>query len=32
LDYKAQISLDQGLKRFVTWFKEYRHLYQLPGH
>ena len=31
LGYKPSISLPEGLKRFVTWFKEYGHLYKLPG-
>ncbi len=31
LGYKPQVSLAEGLRRFVEWFREYGHLYQLPG-
>jgi len=31
LGYKPRTSLAEGLKRFVGWFKEYGHLYRLPG-
>ena len=25
------MSLAEGLRRFVTWFREFGHLYKLPG-
>jgi UDP-glucuronate 4-epimerase len=31
LGYKPQVPLAEGLRRFVAWFREYGHLYQLPG-
>jgi UDP-glucuronate 4-epimerase len=31
LGYEPKVSLAEGLRRFVAWFKEYGHLYQLPG-
>jgi len=31
LGYQPKTSLAEGLRKFVTWFKEYGHLYQLPG-
>lgn len=31
LGYKPKVSLPEGLTRFVAWFREYGHLYQLPG-
>jgi len=31
LGYRPRTSLSEGLKRFVAWFREYGHLYKLPG-
>ena len=31
LGYKPRVSLPEGLKRFVEWFREYGHLYTLPS-
>ena len=31
LGYRPRTSLRDGLKNFVAWFREYGHLYQLPG-
>jgi UDP-glucuronate 4-epimerase len=31
LGYEPKTSLADGLRKFVAWFKEYGHLYQLPG-
>lgn len=31
LGYQPKVSLAQGLSRFARWFKEYGHLYRLPG-
>ena len=31
LGYEAQISLGEGLRRFVAWYREFGHLYKLPG-
>jgi UDP-glucuronate 4-epimerase len=31
LDYEPKVPLAEGLKRFVAWFREYGHLYKLPG-
>ena len=31
LGYEPKVSLAEGLRRFVAWFKEYGHLYKLPG-
>src|SRR4051812_28976529 len=31
LGYNPKVSLAEGLKRFVEWFREYGHLYTLPG-
>jgi UDP-glucuronate 4-epimerase len=31
LGYEPKVTLAEGLRRFVEWFKEYGHLYQLPG-
>ena len=31
LGYEAQISLSEGLRRFVAWYREFGHLYKLPG-
>jgi UDP-glucuronate 4-epimerase len=31
LGYKPKVTLAEGLKRFVAWFREYGHLYSLPG-
>lgn len=31
LGYSPNISLAEGLKRFVAWFNEFGHLYKLPG-
>ena len=31
LGYQPRVSLDDGLRRFVAWFREFGHLYKLPG-
>lgn len=31
LGYSPKVSLAEGLRRFVAWFREYGHLYTLPG-
>ncbi len=31
LGYEPKVSLAEGLQRFVEWFKDYGHLYKLPG-
>jgi UDP-glucuronate 4-epimerase len=31
LGYLPKTSLSQGLEKFVAWFREFGHLYQLPG-
>ncbi len=31
LGYEPRVSLDEGLRRFVAWFREFGHLYKLPG-
>ncbi len=31
LGYAPKHTLAQGLEKFVAWFREYGHLYQLPG-
>ena len=31
LGYRPKVTLAEGLQRFVTWFREYGHLYSLPG-
>jgi UDP-glucuronate 4-epimerase len=31
LGYRPKTSLSEGLKKFVAWFREYGHLYKLPG-
>ena len=31
LGYEPKVSLAEGLRRFVEWFREYGHLYQLPA-
>ncbi|GIW78031.1 MAG: epimerase [Phycisphaerae bacterium] len=31
LGYTPQISLPEGLRRFVAWYNEYGHLYKMPG-
>ena len=31
LGYDPQVGLDEGLRRFVSWFREFGHLYRLPG-
>ena len=31
LGYQPRVSLDEGLRRFVAWFREFGHLYKLPG-
>lgn len=31
LGYEPQISLAEGLKRFVAWFNEFGHLYAIPN-
>jgi UDP-glucuronate 4-epimerase len=31
LGYKPKVTLGEGLKRFVAWFREFGHLYKLPG-
>jgi UDP-glucuronate 4-epimerase len=31
LGYKPKVSLPEGLRRFVAWFREYGHLYTLPN-
>ena len=31
LGYEPTHTLDEGLAKFVGWFREYGHLYQLPG-
>lgn len=31
LGYTPQISLPEGLRRFVEWYNEYGHLYKMPG-
>ena len=31
LGYRPRTSLSEGLRKFVAWFREYGHLYKLPG-
>lgn len=31
LGYKPNVSLAEGLRRFVVWYREFGHLYALPG-
>ena len=31
LGYEPRTSLAEGLRKFVAWFREYGHLYKLPG-
>lgn len=31
LGYEPKVSLAEGLARFVAWFREFGHLYKLPG-
>lgn len=31
IGYEPKIGIAEGLKRFVTWFNEYGHLYKIPG-
>lgn len=31
LGYSPKVTLDEGLKHFVDWFKKYGYLYRLPG-
>ena len=31
LGYAPKVSLAEGLRRFVEWFREFGHLYRLPG-
>jgi UDP-glucuronate 4-epimerase len=31
LGYAPKVSLLEGLKRFVTWYRDFGHLYRLPG-
>jgi nucleoside-diphosphate-sugar epimerase len=31
LGYKPRVSLAEGLRRFVEWYREFGHLYTLPG-
>lgn len=31
IGYQPKISLAEGLRRFVEWFREFGHLYKLPG-
>lgn len=31
LGYEPQVSLGEGLRRFVAWHREFGHLYQLPA-
>jgi UDP-glucuronate 4-epimerase len=31
LGYRPRTSLADGLRKFVAWFREYGHLYKLPG-
>ena len=31
LDYNPSTSLDEGLEKFVAWYRKYGHLYRLPG-
>lgn len=31
IGYRPKISLPEGLRRFVEWFRQYGHLYKLPG-
>jgi UDP-glucuronate 4-epimerase len=31
LGYEPKVPLSEGLRRFVAWFREYGHLYKLPG-
>jgi len=31
LGYKPRVSLSEGLRRFVEWYREFGHLYTLPG-
>ena len=31
IGYEPQVTLAEGLRRFVSWYREYGHLYQLPG-
>ncbi len=31
LGYRPRVQLAEGLKRFVQWFSDNRHLYRLPG-
>ncbi|WP_428939850.1 SDR family NAD(P)-dependent oxidoreductase [Fontivita pretiosa] len=30
LDYEPKVSLEEGIRRFVAWFREYGQLYRLP--
>ncbi|MBV8782428.1 MAG: SDR family NAD(P)-dependent oxidoreductase [Phycisphaerae bacterium] len=31
LGYSPKVSLNEGLARFVAWYREFGHLYRLPG-
>ena len=31
LGYEPRVSLAEGLRRFAEWFREFGHLYQVPG-
>jgi UDP-glucuronate 4-epimerase len=31
LDYAPRVSLREGLQRFVQWYRDFGHLYRLPG-
>ena len=31
LGYQPKVSLGEGLRRFAEWFREFGHLYKLPG-
>ena len=31
LGYQPKVSLAEGLRRFAEWFREFGHLYQVPG-
>ena len=31
LGYEPKVSLAEGLRQFVAWYRQYGELYQLPG-
>jgi UDP-glucuronate 4-epimerase len=31
LGYEPKVTLQEGLQRFVTWFRDHREQYKLPG-